>query len=141
MLISVKIAARFQYITDIPSFLTRCDIQTFDSNTCPLPNTPLYMASSTPISIIPGSENRIADLIVISYEKLLRKDSTEAALLLSACADSGFFYLDFGGSKGDNYRKTVDELFSVSQEYFVKPIEEKLKDMRDEEMEVFNICG
>ena len=83
----------------------------------------------------------MADLTVISYEKLLRKDAAEAAHLLSACAEWGFFYLDLGGSKGARYRKTVGELFGVSKDYFAKPIEEKLKDTMDEEIEVFNICG
>ena len=83
----------------------------------------------------------MANLTVIHYEKLLRKDAAEAALLLSACADSGFFYLDLGGLSGERYQKTVDELFGVSKTYFAKPIEEKLKDTMDEEMQVFNICG
>ena len=99
------------------------------------------MASSTPVSGLPGSATEIADLTVIHYEKLLRKDPAEAALLLSACADWGFFYLDLGGFSGEHYRKTVDDLFGVSKTYFAKPIEEKLKDTMDEEIEVFNICG
>lgn len=99
------------------------------------------MAPSTLVSGAPGSENKVADLTVINYEKLLRTDAAEAARLLSACAEWGFFYLDFGGSRGDNYQKTVGELFGVSKDYFAKPIEEKLKDTMDEEMEVFNICG
>ena len=99
------------------------------------------MASSTPVSGPPGSATQIADLTIIHYEKLLRKDTAEAALLLSACADSGFFYLDLGGFSGERYRKTVDDLFGVSKTYFTKPIEEKLKDTKDEEIEVFNICG
>lgn len=99
------------------------------------------MPPSTPISGVPGSDDKVADLTVINYEKLLRKDAAEAALLLSACAEWGFFYLDLGNNKGDNYRKTVGEMFGVSKDYFAKPIEEKLKDTMDEEMEVFNICG
>ena len=99
------------------------------------------MASSTPVSGPPGSATQIADLTVIQYEKLLRKDAAEAALLFSACADWGFFYLDLGGFSGEGYRKTVDDLFGVSKTYFAKPIEEKLKDTMDEDMQVFNICG
>lgn len=99
------------------------------------------MASSTPVPGSPGSATQIADLTVIHYEKLLRNDAAEAALLLSACTDWGFFYLDLGGFSGERYRKTVDDLFGVSKTYFAKPIEEKLKDTRDEEIEIFNICG
>ena len=99
------------------------------------------MASSALASGAPGSAHQIADLTVITYEKLLLKDPAEAALLLSACADRGFFYLDLGGFSGEGYRKTVGELFDVSKNYFAKPVEEKLKDTMDEEIEVFNICG
>ena len=95
------------------------------------------MASST----LSGCDNKIANLAIISYEKLLCKDAAEAVLLLSACAEWGFFYLDLGGGNGESYRKTVGELFDVSKGYFAKPIEEKLKDTMDEEIEVFNICG
>ena len=99
------------------------------------------MASSTPVPAPPGSATQIADLTVIHYEKLLRKDAAEAELLLRACTDWGFFYLDLEGSSGERYQKTVDDLFDVSKTYFAKPFEEKLKDTRDEEIEVFNICG
>ena len=99
------------------------------------------MAPSTLVPSAQGSDSKVADLTVISYEKLLCKDAAEAALLLSACAKWGFFYLDLGGRNGENYRTIVGELFGVSQNYFAKPIEEKLKDTMDEEMEVFNICG
>ena len=99
------------------------------------------MASSTPVSGPLGSATQVADLTVINYEKLLNKDAAEAARLLSACEDWGFFYLDLGGSSGEDYRKTVNDLFDVSKTYFAKPIEEKLKDTMDEEIQVFNICG
>lgn len=126
-----------------PPPTTDCDTQKkIPPKPYSLLNTPMHiMASSPPVSTAPGSDNKVADLAVISYEKLLRKDFAEAALLLSACAERGFFYLDLGGSKGDGYRKTVGKLFGVSKEYFAKPVEEKLKDTMDEEMKVFNICG
>ena len=96
------------------------------------------MASSSTLK--QGTENRIADLTVISYDNLLRKDATEAALLYSACADWGFFYLDLGGNGTEVYRRTVDGLFRVAKEYFAKPLEEKLKDTK-KDIDVFNICG
>lgn len=96
--------------------------------------------SSTFNSGAPGNEYQVADLTVISYEKLLSKDATEAALLHSACAEWGFFYLDLGGSESEHYRETVDALFGIGKEYFAKPLEEKLKDTR-KEIDVYNICG
>ena len=84
---------------------TRCDIKNplFFNDHLSL-NTPLHMvASSTPVLGPPGSATQIADLTVIHYEKLLRNDAAEAALLLSACADWGFFYLDLGGLSGGGY--------------------------------------
>lgn len=96
--------------------------------------------SSTFNSGAPDNEYQLADLTVISYEKLLSKDATEAARLHSACAEWGFFYLDIGGSKSEHYRETVDTLFGIGKEYFAKPLEEKLKDTR-KEIDVYNICG
>ena len=83
------------------------------------------MASSTLVSSAPGVENEVANLTVVSFEKLLRKDAAEAALLLSACAEWGFFYLDLGGSDSKSYMKTVGEFFVVCKEYFSKPYDEK----------------
>ena len=64
-----------------PSFSMRCNIQrTFDFDPYLLPNRPAFtMAPSTLVPSAPGSDNKVADLTVISYEKLLRKDAAEAA--------------------------------------------------------------
>ena len=98
------------------------------------------MSPSSTSSLTPGNEDQLADLTVISYEKLLSKDASEAALFHSACAEWGFFYLDFGGGKPQHYRETVDTLFGIGKEYFARPLEEKLKDTR-KEIDVYNICG
>lgn len=97
-------------------------------------------SASISISTAPDNEYEVANLTVIRYEKLLRKDATEAAVLHAACAEWGFFYLDLGGSETKDYRETVDALFGVAKEYFAKPLEEKLEDM-SKEIEVYNICG
>lgn len=96
--------------------------------------------ASTSISTAPDNEYQVANLTVVSYEKLLRKDATEAALLHSACAEWGFFYLDLGDGQTKDYRETVNALFGVAKEYFAKPLEEKMNDMSTE-IEVYNICG
>jgi isopenicillin N synthase-like dioxygenase len=89
---------------------------------------------------MPQDGEFLADLSVISYEKLLRKDPTEASNLLSACVKWGFFYLDLSSLTAENYRNLVSSLNRVSQKYFSRPLEEKLKDS-NEEWGVFNICG
>jgi len=96
------------------------------------------MSSTT--SNLPEREYQIADLAVISYEKLLRKNPAEMTSLLSACVNWGFFYLDLGGSNTENYLETMNALFGVSKEYFARPLEEKLKDTK-QEVSVYNICG
>ncbi len=101
-------------------------------------NAAILMASSTSVPDIPASDCQLANLTVVSYDKILCKDSTEAALLFSACADQGFFYLDLGSST--NYQEIVNKLFEASKDYFSQPLEQKLKDKR-EDLSVFNICG
>ena len=99
------------------------------------------MASSSTLSPNEqGSEYGVADLTVISYDKILRKDAAEAALLFSACVDWGFFYLDLASNITEDYRQTVHSLFGVAKEYFAKPLEEKLKDTK-KDIDAFNICG
>ena len=92
-------------------------------------------------SSAPNSDDRIADLMVISYEKLLSKDEAEAARLLHACSEAGFFYLNIDGIETKGYLDMVNDLFGVSKEYFSKPIEEKLKDTNKNDITIFNICG
>ncbi|KAI1811458.1 2OG-Fe(II) oxygenase family oxidoreductase [Poronia punctata] len=91
-------------------------------------------------SSLSGDQCKIADLASISYDKLLEKNSEEVARLYSACADWGFFYLDLGGDGARDYLQRVDDLFAASRTYFSKPLDEKLKDTRDE-IDIYNICG
>ncbi|KAI8258385.1 2OG-Fe(II) oxygenase family oxidoreductase [Colletotrichum sp. SAR11_239] len=88
---------------------------------------------------VAGGDTNIADLVVLSYEGLLRGDDDESAKLLSACAEWGFFYLDLGPG-GQEILETVDQLFSVAKEYFARPLEEKLRDSHDDEG-ILKICG
>jgi isopenicillin N synthase-like dioxygenase len=89
---------------------------------------------------MPQEGDFLAELAVISWEKLHQKDPAEATRLLSACTDWGFFYLDLNSNKAEKYRHLVSALNRVSQEYFARPLEEKMKDT-NEEWGVFNICG
>ncbi len=89
---------------------------------------------------MPQERDLLAELAVVNYEKLLKKDPAEASKLLSACTKIGFFYLDLSSLAAENYRNLVSALDQVSLEYFSRPLKEKLKDT-DNDWEVFNICG
>jgi len=82
----------------------------------------------------------LANLAVLNYEKLVKKDPVEASRLLFACANIGFFYLDLSSATAENYRNLVSALNRASQDYFSRPLEEKMKDMNND-WEVFNISG
>lgn len=82
----------------------------------------------------------VADIIAVKYRRLLQKDPSEAATLLSACIEWGFFYIDFGDSESEDYLQTVDGLFGTAKEYFAKPLEVKLRDT-SKDIRVYNICG
>jgi isopenicillin N synthase-like dioxygenase len=99
------------------------------------------MEPSTSISNNPTSSDKVADLAIISYEKLLHKDEAEAANLLHACTEAGFFYLDLRGTGSKGYLEVVNDIFGLSKDYFAKPLEEKLNDTNKDDISVFNICG
>lgn len=104
-----------------------------------------FTTNSTFLSQAPGKQmtkerDLLANLAVLNYEKLVRKDPAEASKLLHACSRIGFFYLDLSCVTAENYRNLVSALNRRSQEYFSRPLKEKMKDMNDE-WEVFNICG
>jgi isopenicillin N synthase-like dioxygenase len=82
----------------------------------------------------------LANLAVLNYEKLVKKDPVEASRLLFACANIGFFYLDLSSATAENYRNLVSALNRASQDYFSRPLKEKMKDMNND-WEVFNISG
>lgn len=87
-----------------------------------------------------NQELQIANLSLISYSKLMQKDSAEVAKLYLACAHWGFFYLDLDGNETKDYLEIVAALFAASKKYFAKPLEEKLKDT-SKHLDVYNICG
>lgn len=97
---------------------------------------------ATDTSMLDLSENRdnVSNLSVVSYQKLLSKDLTEAKTLLHSCTEQGFFYLDLGSVDMKSYLKLKDSLFDIAKEYFSRSLTEKLQDSRDE-IGVFNICG
>ena len=91
-------------------------------------------------SVVAVSPESIANLSVISYEKLLKGDAEEASNLLSACSEWGFFYLDLTSDVAESYRTNANTFREIAIQYFSKPLEDKLKD-KNEDWGTFNICG
>jgi isopenicillin N synthase-like dioxygenase len=98
------------------------------------------MACSSTVSHAATSNDRIAALTIINYDKLSKHDPEQSALLLSACAEAGFCYLDLENWNGSSYLKDVDTLFDVGKQYFAQPLEVKKKDT-NQDISLFNICG
>jgi hypothetical protein len=99
-----------------------------------------FVDSKTLSGITEFDETAIAELTVISYEKLLEGDKSEAARLSQSCIDRGFFYLDLSNNACSNYAELINSMFKISESYFEKPLDEKLKDT-NEDFSLFNICG
>lgn len=86
---------------------------------------------------VPGE---IANLSIISFQKLLNEDAEEASKLFSACSKWGFFYLDLASDESEPYRASAGRLQDFAVQYFHRPLEEKMQDTNDA-WETFNICG
>ncbi|KPM44140.1 hypothetical protein AK830_g2475 [Neonectria ditissima] len=68
-----------------------------------------------------------AQLHVLSFASLLKGDPNEAANLLSACENDGFFYLDIRDWESGAMLKDLEEAGRVTKEWFKQPLEQKLK--------------
>lgn len=82
----------------------------------------------------------IANLSVISFQKLLKNDNEEASRLFSACSEWGFFCLDLTSDEIEPYQASAARLQDFAVQYFQRPLEEKMQDTNDA-WETFNICG
>lgn len=82
----------------------------------------------------------IANLSVISFQKLLDNDTEEASRLFSACSEWGFFCLDLASDEIEPYKASAARLQDFAVQYFQRPLEEKMQDTNDA-WETFNICG
>ncbi|KAK1569426.1 uncharacterized protein LY79DRAFT_674680 [Colletotrichum navitas] len=87
-----------------------------------------------------GPSHDIANLSVISMQKLLSDDAEEASKLFSACSEWGFFCLDLDSIATEPYRASAGHLQDFAVQYFNRPLEEKMQDTNDA-WETFNICG
>ncbi|KAF3267442.1 hypothetical protein TWF217_000498 [Orbilia oligospora] len=78
--------------------------------------------------IVSNTEIDVAPLETVSLRLLLRDDEGERAKLYSAARSLGFFYLDMSDSKP--YLADVEQLYSITEEYFTQSEENLLKDFR-----------
>lgn len=65
-----------------------------------------------------------APMKTISYHLLQRGDADEAAKLLNACCEDGFFYLDMEGT-APNIQEAVEDIFTLEGQLFALPEHEK----------------
>lgn len=97
------------------------------------------MPSEKSICLEMGSDD-VADLSVISFQKLLDDDAEEASKLLSASSGWGFFYLDLTSITTALYKESAGHLQDFAVQYFGLDLEEKIQDTH-QTWETFNICG
>lgn len=105
-----------------------------------LPSSTVTMSQTKPPHIEATVPGDIANLSVISFQKLLHDDTEEASRLFSACSEWGFFCLDLASDEIEPYRASADRLHDFAVEYFHQPLEDKMQDT-NHAWETFNICG
>lgn len=65
------------------------------------------------------SDAPVADLAVISLQKLRENDGGETEILYEACREQGFFLLDLQGSKeGQRLLKDAERMYDLASEVF-----------------------
>jgi len=74
----------------------------------------------------------VADLEVISLERLTSKDPAETAKLLAAAESQGFFYISFDSSLSGKISEYLRTCYLNSHEFFSKPSDEKMKEFRED---------
>ena len=90
---------------------------------------------------LPGQYKYVpANLVTLDYEKLHMGDTTEINALLKAGSESACFYLDLFSSNMEQYQTTVSTLFDASNQFFRRPLEEKMKDFPPE-LDILSFCG
>jgi len=72
------------------------------------------------------SDTPFLPLQIISYPKIVAKDSDEINKLLSVSSTLGFFYLDVQGD--DALLERINDVLQTTKEVFDLPLEEKMKD-------------
>ncbi|CAG7972405.1 unnamed protein product [Penicillium salamii] len=74
----------------------------------------------------------VADLEVINFEKIAAKDPVEMAKLLKAAESTGFFFFSFNNELSETMSNYLQTCYQNSEGYFTKPLDEKMKDFRED---------
>lgn len=82
--------------------------------------------------LVRGQSLDVADLEKIKLESLIAKDKVEMARLMKAAESHGFFYVSFDKDLSDKISSHLQTSYQNSHEYFAKPVDEKMKDFRDD---------
>ncbi|KAH8725754.1 hypothetical protein GQ44DRAFT_726499 [Phaeosphaeriaceae sp. PMI808] len=90
-------------------------------------------------SDIHDNHEKIVDLAIIDYQQLLSGYQDKELTLYSTCTKWEFLYLSFENMEDLSYLSTVQKLFEVSENYFDKPLSEKVLDTLSDPA-LFNIC-
>ncbi|KAF2704392.1 Clavaminate synthase-like protein [Pleomassaria siparia CBS 279.74] len=76
------------------------------------------------------SQIKTARLEPIDFAKLLARDESEIAKLLSACSTTGPFYVDIQGQSARCLLEDEENMYKVMEAYFDQPLEVKMQDDR-----------
>lgn len=83
----------------------------------------------------------VAELAVINYDNILKRNAEECLSLFEACRKWGFFYLDLSRAENsEEYFALSQDVLEFSKEYFARPLDKKMSDMK-QDFATFNICG
>ncbi|KAL9042035.1 MAG: hypothetical protein Q9214_003908 [Letrouitia sp. 1 TL-2023] len=82
---------------------------------------------------IKGKTIPVSSFDTVSLEQLENGEVSAVEKLLSAATSSGWFYLDLKGnsSTGKAIAEDVDQVYHISDRYFMQPKDSKERDLQD----------
>lgn len=92
----------------------------------------MTLARSKSTVIVGDRSLDVADLEVIKLGGLTAKDPAEIAKLLIAAESQGFFYLSFDSGLSGKISEFLRISYLNSDEFFTKPLDEKMKAFRED---------
>ncbi|KAJ5171767.1 hypothetical protein N7492_004360 [Penicillium capsulatum] len=91
------------------------------------------VASSKTTMTVRGQSLEVAELEVVRLEKLAAKDPVEMKKLLKAAEFDGYFYITFDDELSKKVASYIETSYSNSRDFFARPLEEKMKEFRENE--------